>query len=151
VRSLSPDDTTDQRLQSQKGRSQTDAGPEPAVQPPCRPERQRRDDENEADYARQQPMRPFPPEDGLEAVERHVGIERGVLGDLPVEVEFGLPLCEIERRHDPRERLPLGDRQAGFGQPRRAADHHHREHQQRGQEEPRPDRRGPRRILRKSA
>ena len=70
-------------------------------------------------------MRPFPPEDGLEAIERHVWIELGELRDLLVAVELGLPVRAAQRRKDSGDRLPLGDREAGFGEPRRAADQHH--------------------------
>src|ERR1700684_1426016 len=44
-----------------------------------------------ADDAREQAMRPFPPEDGLEPIESHVGIELSELRDLFVAVELGLP------------------------------------------------------------
>ena len=47
-------------------------------------------------------------------------------GNLLVLGEFLLPFGIVERRDDAVDRLPFGDRQAGIGQPRRAADEHQR-------------------------
>jgi hypothetical protein len=54
-------------------------------------------------------------------------------------LELGLPLRGAERRHHAHDRLPLGDRQTGFGQPGRAADQHHGEHECGDGEQPQPD------------
>ena len=43
--------------------------------------------------------------------------------------ELGRPIGVGERRQGARDGTPLGDRQAGPGQPRRAADRHHGDHQ----------------------
>jgi hypothetical protein len=57
-------------------------------------------------------MRPFPPEDGLELIEAHAALELGIFGDLLIGGERLLPVCVGERRHDPHDRLPLGDGEA---------------------------------------
>ena len=76
----------------------------------------------------------------LEAVERHVRIEPGELRDLLVAVELGLPFRAAQRRKDAGDRLPLGDGEAGFGQPRRAADQHHQKDEARDRDQPEADR-----------
>ena len=77
--------------------------------------------------------------DELELVERHALVEHLVLRDLLVGLELGLPVGVAQRRDDAGDRLPLGDRQAGFGQAREAADHDHRQHHQRDDIEPDAD------------
>ena len=89
--------------------------------------------------AAHQPVRPFPPEDGLELGERHPAVELRELRDGLVLVEFGLPRGVAQRRQRAGDRLPLDDREAGLGEPRRAADQHHREDQRRDGIEPQPD------------
>ena len=117
----------DDRLERQQARRDRDLPAERALELALPPEPEARNDEGRADDARQQAMAPFPPEDGLEAVERHVRIERGELRDLLIAVELGLPLRAAHRRDHTGDRLPLGDREAGLGEPRRAADQNHEE------------------------
>ena len=129
----------DDRLQRQETGGDENLSAERAFERAAAPEPQRRQNEGQADQAREQTMAPFPGVDRLEAVERHVGVERRVLRDLLVAVEGRLPAGFAERRNDAGHRLPFGDRQAGFGQPRRAADDDHDEDQRRHGEEPQPD------------
>src|ERR1700733_10910291 len=81
-------------------------------------------------------MGPLPPEDRLEAIERHVWIELRELRDLLVAVELGLPLRAIQGREDSGDRLPFGDGEAGFCESRRAADQHHEKDEARHRDEP---------------
>ena len=130
----------DDRLERQEPGRQENLPAKRAFEGAAAPEPQRGENEGEADQPRQQAMAPFPSVDRLEAVERHVGIERRVLRDLLVAVERRPPVGFAQRRNDAGHRLPFGDRQAGFGQPRRAADDHHDEDQRRDGEQPQPDR-----------
>ena len=107
-----------------------------ALQPAARPEQQQRQREHGADPARQDTMRPFPPEDRLEVAERHVVVELLVFGNLLVLREFLLPFGIRQRRDDAVDRLPFGDRQAGIGEPRGAADQEQRKHHQQHEIEP---------------
>ena len=100
-------------------------------------ERQRK---HHADQPRQQPMRPFPPVDRLELGQRHAEVALGVLRNGLIFFEFGLPGVRAQRRHDAGRRLPFGDREAGFRQPRRAADDHQQKYQRRHRQQPEPDR-----------
>jgi hypothetical protein len=75
-------------------------------------------------------VRPFPPEDRLERLDTHALVELGILRNLLVALEFLLPLGVVERRDDTVDRLPFGDRQAGFGKPRGTADQHQRKQHQ---------------------
>ena len=85
-------------------------------------------------------MRPFPPKDGLEPIQRHVRIELGELRDLLVPVELGLPLGAAERRKNARDRLPLCDGEAGFGEPRCAPNQHHEKDEARDGDQPEANR-----------
>ncbi len=85
-------------------------------------------------------MRPFPPEDGLEPVQRHVGIEQGELRDLLVAIELGLPLRRAQRRKHAGDRFPLRDGEPGFREPSCAADQHHEEDEARDRDEPEANR-----------
>ena len=51
--------------------------------------------------------------------------------------EFGGPVGGRQRRDDADDRLPFGDRQAGEGEPRDAADHDHQKDQGTANEQPR--------------
>ena len=102
-------------------------------------EHHERNGESEADDASEEAMRPFPPEDRLEVLDPHPGVLHA-LRDLLVGLEFGLPVGIAERRDGAGDRLPRSDGQPGFGQPRRATDHHHDQHQERHTIEPDADR-----------
>ena len=141
----------DDRLEREQARRDGDLAPERALELAAHPEPERRQDERRADDARQQAMSPFPPEDGLEAFDRHVGVEPGELRDLPVAIEFRLPVGGAERRNDPGHRLPLGDRKAQFGQAGRPADDNHGEDERRHDEEPGPHARAGADAQRRSA
>ncbi len=132
----------DDRLQRQEAGPRRETGrPTASREPPLAPEPQQRRDKGEADDARQQAMRPFPVEDRLEPAERHVRVQLAELWNLLVAREFFLPLRLVQRRNDAGDRLPFRDRQAGFGQPRRPADQHHRENERGdGEQQPYPNR-----------
>ena len=90
------------------------------------------------DHAPEQPVAPFPPEDGLELVERHAGIEFAILRDGLVGLEGSGPLLLAERRQRAGDRLPLDNRKSQLGQARGAADQHHDRDQRRDREQPPP-------------
>jgi hypothetical protein len=52
-------------------------------------------------------------------------LNAAILRDGLVAREGLLPLRVVERRQCTGDRLPLHDRQSGFGEPRRTADQHH--------------------------
>src|SRR5215813_3019455 len=81
-------------------------------------------------------MYPLPPEDGLEGFQAHARVDVMVLGDLPVLGEHIEPIGLRERRHDADDGLPLGDREAGPGQPCHTANADHQEYQSRHHEQP---------------
>jgi hypothetical protein len=74
-------------------------------------------------------MRPFPPVDELEVIERHAAIDEAIFRNLPVFLEGRLPIGRAERRYGAEQGLPFGDRQAGMSEPGCAADDHHYEDQ----------------------
>ena len=113
---------------------------QPCGDPAPPPEPQERQQKDDTDAARDQAMRPFPPIDGLERVQCHAVIKRAVLRNGLVSFELALPLRLGQRRYDAHDRFPLGDRQAGFGEPRRAADQNDGEHHRGHGIEPNPDR-----------
>ena len=95
-----------------------------------------RNEEGKADETAEQPVPPFPPIDLLELRQRHPLVERGVLGDLLVEVEFALPVGLAQRRERARHRLPFGDRKPRLGKPGQPADNHHHEDERGHAEQP---------------
>ena len=129
----------DDRLEGQEAGRDRDLPSERALERPADPEPERRENERRADDAGEQPMAPFPPEDGLEAFQGHVGIAFGVLRDLLVTLELRLPVRRVQGRQDPGDRLPLGDGEARLGQPGRAADEHHGEDERGDRDEPDAD------------
>jgi hypothetical protein len=78
--------------------------------------------EGEAGEPRDDAVPELPEVDRLEAGERHIRVEALVLGDALVLLELGGPLRRGVRRDHPGHRLPLRDREAALGEPRRAAD-----------------------------
>ena len=76
----------------------------------------------------------------LNSCERHAAVEMPELRNGLVLVELGLPRGLAQRRQGAGHGLPFDDRQAGLGQPRRAADQHHREDERRHGVKPQPDR-----------
>ena len=131
VRSARPDATIHQPTapcRPPSASSPTSFGFSAALEPPGHPEEQQRQGEDDADAARQDAVRPLPPEDRLELGEAHALVELLVFRDLLVFGEFLLPLGVGQRRDDAVDRLPFGDRQAGIGEPRGAADQEQREH-----------------------
>ncbi len=100
-------------------------------------EEQERQQIDRADHAPEQAVAPFPPEDGLEFMKAHAGVEFAVLRDGLVALERLQPLRLVERRQRAGDRLPFDDRQSGFGQPRGAADQHH-DRDQRGHDDQPP-------------
>ena len=83
------------------------------------------DEKYDPDKPSKKPVRPFPPIDGLEAVEAHPGIYLAVLGNMPVFLESVLPCGFAHRRHDAKDRLPFRDRETGARQAGRPAHDHH--------------------------
>ena len=67
------------------------------------------------------------------------GIALAELRNCLVFLELGLPGGRIERRHDAGDRLPFDDGQAGFGEPRGAADDQRRDDQRCDRKQPQPD------------
>ena len=87
-----------------------------------RPKEDQRQRKHKAHAPREQAMRPFPPEDRLERVNRHALVDLAELRDLLVLQEFFLPIGIVERRDDAMDRLPFRDRQAGPGHSRCTTD-----------------------------
>ena len=105
---------------------------------PTRPEPRQRQREGHADATRQQPVDPFPEKDHLIGRERHPRrtIDQNELRRPAIGVELGLPIGGRQRGEDARHRLPLGDRDAGFGEPGNATDHDDRHNHRRDAEQP---------------
>ena len=104
VRSLKPrtPSTSRRSARAPAGRSRRrPARPSAPLSWPRPPEEQRGQNEGRADDAREQPVGPLPPEDGLEPIQRHVRVELGVLRDLLVAVELGLPVGAAQRGMTP--------------------------------------------------
>jgi len=78
-----------------------------------------------------QAVDPFPQEDELEAGERHAGRagDFEILRSLAVEIESTHPIGVGQGRDGAGDRVPAGDRQAAFGQPRDPANDDHGKHQ----------------------
>ncbi len=94
-------------------------------QPPLPDEPQEREQECDADEPAQQAMRPFPPEDRLELIKAHAEVQFAILRDGLVGLKRLGPGLRRQGWQGTRHRLPLDDRQAGFGKARRSADEHH--------------------------
>ncbi|MNL31222.1 hypothetical protein D3C87_1529980 [compost metagenome] len=84
-------------------------------------------------------MRPFPPEDRLELADGHALVDLLILRNALVELKLFLPFLGRQRRDDTVDRLPLGDRKAGFRQACGAADEHQREKREENDDEPAAD------------
>ena len=143
VRALSPGldhEPADHALQAAEQEEPDEPRLQRRRQTPGEPEEGQRQQHQRAHDPAEQPVRPFPVEDRLEARERHVGVEQRILRDLLVAVELGRPGGVAHRRQYAHNGLPLGDGQARLGQPRRAAHHHHAEDAARHDPEPRPHR-----------
>ena len=117
----------DETLEAAERQQSDQRQPQAPFHPAAQPEHQKRQAEDEADGARQQAVRPLPPEDRLERIERHALVQLRILRDALVELELFLPFRNRQRRDDPVDRLPLGDGQARIGQPRGAAHQHQTE------------------------
>ncbi len=137
----------DRALQRAKGEDH----PQPPLQLSAKraapQEVQERQQIDRADHAPEQPVAPFPPEDGLELRKAHAGVEFAVLRDRLVALERLRPLRLVERRQRAGNRLPLDDRQSGFRQPRGAADQHHDRDQRGDRDQPPSDGGGMRSLL----
>jgi len=95
------------------------------------PEPGERKRESKADDPGDQAVNPFPEENELEVGQRHPGRsgDFDILRDLLVVIKGLLPLRVVQRRQDTRNRLPFGDRKAGFGQTGDAANGHDEHHE----------------------
>ena len=107
-----------------------------AAQLAHQPEGDERQREGDADEAPEEAVGPLPPEDGLESLERHAGIDDGVLRDGLVLVEGGEPIGLVERRYRAEQRLPFGDRQPAVGQTHRTADDDHAKDERGDEQQP---------------
>src|SRR4029077_13726142 len=72
----------------------------------------------DADKPPEQPVAPFPPEDRLELIETHAGVELTILRNGFVGFESLAPLCPTERRQGAGDGFPFDDRKPRFGQAR---------------------------------
>jgi len=99
-------------------------------------EPQERQQIDQTDHPPEQAVAPFPPEDGLELMQRHAGIEFAILRDRLIALERLVPLLLVERRQRSGHRLPFDDGKAGFRKTRRATDQHHQRDQSRQDHEP---------------
>ena len=86
-------------------------------------------DEGGAHRAAEQPVRIFEPEDRLETLQRHGGIERPVFGEAPVVGEERPPRVLADGRQRPHQRAPVHHGEPGVVEARDAAEHDHRQHQ----------------------
>ena len=120
---------TDGALQSTEAENEPQSAAQSRSNPAAPEEPHERQQKNYADQAADEPVRPFPPIDRLERVKAHALIERVILRDGLILFERALPLRFAERRQYAHDRLPLGDRQARFRQPRCTANQNHGEHQ----------------------
>ena len=98
-----------------------------------------RKQEDGADDPSQQPMEILPPEDRLEALERHVVVAEAEFGGEAVLRERLLPLRRVEWRNRSDERLPFDDRKPRMRKTRDSAHDDHREHERATGEEPHRD------------
>ena len=130
----------DRTLQRAKPENEPQTRPQRGRHPTAPQEPDKRQEKSRADQPAEQTMRPFPPIDGLELTQAHAGIKRAVLRNGLIFRERVLPVARGKRRQRAHDRLPLGDREAGFRQPRRAADQNHRQHQRGDRIKPQPDR-----------
>ncbi len=65
--------------------------------------------EDETDGAGKQSMRPLPPEDRLELIERHAPVDFLILGNTLVKLEFLFPFGNGKRRNGAVDGLPFGN------------------------------------------
>ena len=124
------------RAKEQAHAGEDDRGPKRNAAPADEPEEA--GDVDEADEAPELAMRPLPPINRLERVEAHAAVQQIVLRAFLVALELRLPCVGVERRDGAGHEIPLGDREAGLRQPRRAADEHHGEREQDQEQEPAP-------------
>ena len=103
---------------------------------PAQKEDREGNEKYDPDKPSEEPVRPFPPIDGLEAIDAHAPIDLAVLGNMPVFLECVLPRGFAHRRHDAKDRLPFRDRKAGARQAGSPSHDHHGEHQPRNCEKP---------------
>src|SRR5690606_10447066 len=112
----------DEALETAERQKAGERPAQPLLDASREPEEDERHGEDEADGARDQPVRPFPPEDRLELVDRHALVDLLILRDALVALELLLPSGSGERGDGAVDRLPFGNGKARAGQPRRAAD-----------------------------
>ena len=105
MRSARPERTMYQPIKPCSAAQREDAG-QPAQQRARHlsggQEPEERHEEDDADQAAEEAMRPFPPEDGLERVEAHAPVDVVVLRDLLVLGERLQPVGLRQRRHGAR-------------------------------------------------
>ena len=130
----------DRALQRAEAKNQPKPCPQSGTDPAAPEEPQQRQQEHHADGAADEAVRPFPPIDRLERVEAHAVVKFAILRNGLIFFELGLPLGVVKRRYYAHDGLPLGDRQTGFGQPRRTTDQNHGKDQRGNGIKPEPDR-----------
>ena len=104
------------------------------------PEKQEPSAPNQPDHAAQLPMPPFPPVDELELGQAHAFILKLVFWDLPVLVEFALPVRLAHRRQRSGHRRPFGDRKTRIRETGHTTHGDHHSHQSENTHQPEPDR-----------
>ncbi len=127
----------DKALKTSKRQKTDQWQAQPLLDAPCEPEIGKRQGKDQPDGPRQQTMRPFPPEDGLELVQRHAAIDFLILRNALVKLEFFFPFGNRQGRDGAVDRLPFGDRKTRFGQACCTA--HEDETEQREQHDAQPD------------
>ena len=106
----------------------------------ARPENGKRHCIGQPDQPTEQAMNIFPEKNALELGKRHAAVHQLILRARLIGSELRLPFGIVQRRQRTRHDVPSGDRQAGFGQPRDAADHDHGKDQPGDREQPERDR-----------
>src|SRR5579885_1260287 len=101
----------------------------PGRQEAPRPEKRHWSHHRNADETAEQAVRPLKEEDEFKAVHIHAGEKRGILRNLLVVFELGLPLGLAQGWNHARHRLPLGDGKARFRKPCGAPDDHHQKNE----------------------
>src|SRR4051812_33430701 len=93
-------------LQRAEGEDDPQLALQVATQSAAPEEPQKRQQIGDADKAAEQPVAPLPPEDDLEFIETHAGVEFAILRDGLIALKRLAPLSVIKRRQRSGDRLP---------------------------------------------
>lgn len=121
---------SDQTLQGPEADQERQAPQEPAVDHPAPGKPAERDDEPQPDHPPEEPVEILWPVDRPKALEVHGGVHQPKLGRRLIQREGSVPIGLRQGRQGAEDRRPLGDREAGLGQPDRPAEDDHRQEQQ---------------------